>query len=357
MRRWLAVLPMVAVLAAPAARAAAAPLLGASALAGGAVVSLKGTSHLWFAGADGTLHWAGDTRALAGRDVQWGNRTEVTLDELKAMPRGDPWLSAGLLKLSDPIYFVKWESDWAEPQLLHIQSIADVELFGINGSNYGQLVLDEAPWKQRFGIAPGGLNKGVLAPAAMTSPVAAAPAAPGPTLSRAPTAGPSGDVTFFPQNTLYEANASISAAATLLGTINGETFIGRWVTKNAGANPMYLLVSAVNLQYDRDVKTLEDFAKRKLDVVCRTSSCELQPLQPTTVGGLPALRADYRERHTLPTPTGERVPFMTENFNRQVFLISGNYGVAFRAVASSADVFNSRVGDLDAALAAVRFQF
>lgn len=47
-----------------------------------------------------------------------------------------------MLKDGDPIYLVKWESDWAQPQLLHIQSIADVELFGINGRNYGHFVLN-----------------------------------------------------------------------------------------------------------------------------------------------------------------------------------------------------------------------
>ena len=61
----------------------------------------------------------------------------MSLDRLHTLPVGDPWLTAGLLKDGDPIYLVKWETDWEQPQLLHIQSIKDVELFGINGSNYG----------------------------------------------------------------------------------------------------------------------------------------------------------------------------------------------------------------------------
>ena len=73
-----------------------------------------------------------------------------------------PWLSAGLLKDGDPIYLVKWESDWAQPQLLHIQSIADVELFGINGSNYGNFVIEKSEWERRFGISAAGLQRGVL---------------------------------------------------------------------------------------------------------------------------------------------------------------------------------------------------
>jgi hypothetical protein len=147
----------------------------------GGLVALAGTPHLWIADAQGVLHWAGDTRALAGKTVDWGSRREVTLDQLKGMQRGDPWLSAGLLKIGDPIYFVKWESDWAAPQLLHIQSIADVELFGINSANYGALVLDESVWQQQFKLAPGGLTKGVLAGATGSSP------APTPAAAAAPT--------------------------------------------------------------------------------------------------------------------------------------------------------------------------
>ena len=133
-----------------------------SAFTPGAVVALQGTPHLWIADEQGVLHWAGDTRALAGKHVVWSNRTEVTLVQLLDLNRGDPWLSAGLLKDGDPIYLVKWETDWAQPKLLHIQSIVDVELFGINGSNYGNFVLDRATWEQRFGIPTAGLQRSTL---------------------------------------------------------------------------------------------------------------------------------------------------------------------------------------------------
>ena len=132
----------------------------------GAVVALQGTPHLWIADEHGALHWGGDTRALAGKHVNWGDRTEVSLAQLRTLPVGDPWLSAGLLKDGDPIYLVKWESDWAQPQLLHIQSIADVELFGINGSNYGNFVIEKSEWERRYGMSAAGLQRGVLAAAA-----------------------------------------------------------------------------------------------------------------------------------------------------------------------------------------------
>ena len=128
----------------------------------GTVVALQGTPHLWFADAQGVLHWGGDTRALAGRYINWNNRVEVSLEQLRTLPGGDPWLSTGLLKDGDPIYFPKWETEWAAPRLFHIQSIHDVELFGINGSNYGALVLERPVWESRSGFSVADLQRSTL---------------------------------------------------------------------------------------------------------------------------------------------------------------------------------------------------
>ena len=182
MNRWSAlVLGIVLCLVAPTATwadsALPAPDLQAATQAG-AIVGLKGTPHLWIADDAGTLHWSGDTRALAGHAIDWGNRREVSVDELKGLKRGAPWLSAGLLKDGEPIYFVKWEDNEPAPQLLHIQSIADVELFGIDGSNYGQFVLDRTSWEQRFGLTAQSLTRGVLAGAASTATAAATASSP-----------------------------------------------------------------------------------------------------------------------------------------------------------------------------------
>src|SRR4051794_12331147 len=106
---WLSAaltLAAAAGMAPPAAAAPAAP----GPFAPGTVVALSGTPHLWFADAQGQLHWGGDSRALAGHTISWNSRTEVTLEQLKALPLGDPWLSASLLKMGDPIYLAKWET-------------------------------------------------------------------------------------------------------------------------------------------------------------------------------------------------------------------------------------------------------
>ena len=134
----------------------------------GTVVALEGTPHLWIADDQGVLHWGGDTRALSGRHINWSARAEVSLAGLRALPKGDPWLSAGLLKQGDPIYLVKWETEWPQPRLLHIQSIADVEIFGIDETNYGNFVLDVATWEARYGISVASLQRAEL-PAAVPS--------------------------------------------------------------------------------------------------------------------------------------------------------------------------------------------
>ena len=178
-------LPLVVALVSALAVLPALPALAGtdhqSVLPHGTVVSLEGTPHLWIADEEGALHWGGDTRALANRFVNWGDRRLMNLAQLRTFRVGDPWLSAGLLKMGDPIYLVKWEADQERPTLLHIQSIQDVETFGINGSNYGAFVLDQASWEGQFGISAGGLARGTLAAA-----VAQAPSAPTPT----PTATP-----------------------------------------------------------------------------------------------------------------------------------------------------------------------
>ena len=109
-RTWFIVFVLAGVLIDWAAAAPAARAQGT--FAHGTVVALRGTPHLWVADRQGVLHWAGDTRALADKYVRWGreSRVEVTLEQLRRLTRGDPWLSAGLLKDGDPIYLVKWET-------------------------------------------------------------------------------------------------------------------------------------------------------------------------------------------------------------------------------------------------------
>lgn len=179
-KSWIAVLTLFACLATVFLAPSAYALPPQQSYTPGDVVALRGTPHLWIAGDDGALHWAGDTRALANRPVNWSSRRELSLDELRAQRRGDPYLSAGLLKEGDPIYLVKWESDQSAPTLLQIQSIPDVELFGINGSNYGAFVLDRNAWQGRFGLNFDALTRGTLAPAV------APPATPTPAVTATP---------------------------------------------------------------------------------------------------------------------------------------------------------------------------
>jgi len=132
----------------------------------GAVIQLIGTPHLFITDEQGILHWGGDTRGLANRLIDWNNRCNVGLDTLQAARRGDPWLSSGLPKIGDPIYLSKWEDAEPAPRLLHIPTIADVELFGINTANYGNFILEQQVWEQRYGFAAGTVRVGPLASAA-----------------------------------------------------------------------------------------------------------------------------------------------------------------------------------------------
>ena len=77
----------------------------------------------------------------------------MSASQLQGFRKGDPFLSAGLVKIGDPIYLAKWETTDATPRLLHVQSIADVEVFGISAQNYGSFVLDRPDWEHRYGFA------------------------------------------------------------------------------------------------------------------------------------------------------------------------------------------------------------
>jgi hypothetical protein len=213
-----------------ATRTAAAPAQQGT-FANGTVISLKGTPHLWFVDGQGALHWGGDTRALAGHSISWNSRIELSCDELKAQLIGDPWLSAGLLKDGDPIYLVKWEANEAAPRLLHIQSIADVELFGINGRNYGQFVIDRAAWEQRFRVPVSGLTREELPPTACTTlpaPTPSATSVPAPTPTAIPlpppqVIGPCGGsvATLTVENdTSYPLSLSLTGPSSRTVTVN-----------------------------------------------------------------------------------------------------------------------------------------
>jgi hypothetical protein len=165
---FLALVALLPALAAPAAAQAPAPI-GVGPFAKGAVVSLKGTPHLWFADERGTLHWASDTRALSTRGPISNTRSEVTLEQLRTLPLGDPWLSTGLVKLGEPIYVVKWDTADTAPTLLHVQSLADLQTIGVTGAIFSSQVLDKAAWESKYGMSVDPLRRGEL-PSTGTAP-------------------------------------------------------------------------------------------------------------------------------------------------------------------------------------------
>ncbi len=138
----------------------------------GAVFSLENTPHIWLTFGSEGLRWVGDTRALTASNVsvRWDSTCVMDATYLAGVKKGDPILSAGLVKIGDPIWLAKWEQTEDAPSLLHIQSIADVELFGINSTNYGRLVLERGDWEARYGFSTDGLARGDLASAAAQAP-------------------------------------------------------------------------------------------------------------------------------------------------------------------------------------------
>jgi hypothetical protein len=116
------------------------------------VFALEQTPHLFFLDEHGAVHLASDPQALAGIDVDWLARRNVTLDELRQYRRGEPILSLALVKIGDAIYLPAAPIGGGAPKLRLVRSIADLAALGIGGENYGRLVLEQAAWEARYGL-------------------------------------------------------------------------------------------------------------------------------------------------------------------------------------------------------------
>ena len=344
-----------------------------AAVAPGGVISLRGTPHIWVADNDGVLHWAGDTRALAGRDVKWSTQREVDLGELTQLRRGSPWLSSGLLKIADPIYLVKWESNQTAPTLLHIQSIKDVELFGINGDNYGEFVVDPGAWDAKFGVTSTALPRGVMASA--TGPVAPTPTAtatPIPALAvfsdalrlnRNPRFQPDGEVyASVPAEWTEGFDFADSRQANVDLMASTERLRGWRATATDLPSPVYAIVGATNLDFHKDARTADALARKAIANYCRTSvggQCtQVSSGQLVSMAGQSALRYESRSviEYTGTDGNGQLVTRRHEWSAYHYFFIRGNWGYEFRVFGESPETFATRAQPVVAVLDTTRFQ-
>jgi hypothetical protein len=371
------------------------PLAFADTLMPGTVVVLGGTTHIWVADDEGVLHWAGDTRALAARKANWDSRKVVTLAQLLELPRGDPWLSAGLLKIGDPVYLVKWETSEAVPTLAHVRSIRDLELFGIDATNWGTFVYDVTLWERRFGLSPERLSRASLEPAlAVPSVVAPALGSPAPTapkpqpssvganpavtaadlslpgvaaamsdayrLNRTPIVRADGDLPFGTGEGWSEG-ISLDDRDHRMEVPYSSHILARW-TIGSGATATYVRVASVNLDYNKDVSSNEALASKVFATYCRgTARCEgvSNPVGPTQVAGMPALRYETRTRieyWTSPSGGGSNEFVQHEWLATHVFFIRGEWGYEVRVFSEHPSTFAVRSGEVLGVLSRVQFR-
>jgi hypothetical protein len=365
--------------AAPAAALTVAP---------NGTVSLQGTPHLWIADANGALHLAGDTRALADKTVDWGTRVTATLADIRSTPLGAPYLSAALVKVGDAIYTPNWETGEAAPTLLHIQSIQDLQLFGVDAANYGSTVLSQADWEQRYGFKVADLQKGELTPidaTAAPAPSATPPASgtsgtsgttPGTgtstagTLNHVPVFGT--DVSFtLPGGRNWESNVgTIEAVPKAMPKliIPGEQVIAYHRVLDDERGPyVYLVTSVLPLDQHPEIKTAADYASAASN---QGLAFFVSGSSSTTVAGQPAqgqefkLTAKYDPRVQKYgiifdgiLGDAEETIDQTDWFGRSVFVIKGNYGYQFRLLSVEPAARNSRVGDQNTILSTVTFGY
>ena len=379
--------------------------VGAAAHPRGAVVGVSGAPFLWVADEQGVLHLVGDTEALTGHAVDWSNAAQLSLDQLRSAPIGDPWLSAGLVKVGDAIYLPRKSSNASAPTLYHVQSAADLTLIGVNGQNYGQLVRDAATWEQQYGFSTSSLLRAelpafvptsaqpaapVAAPPSATTPAvpaaSAAPAASAPAgassaavyaasglLSHAPQFGASGDVSFdLPSGRNWNDATAIGLDDLVpLGTLSGEQTIAQWWAFNGtGRVYTFLQAQAIHLATHPDVKTAQDLAALKMRFLCRdVVSCSLSAQQDTIVGTAPGVPAAIvestmdRELAELKRLSGRTTDAAGKEADRliwkmrDIFVVKGNYGYDIRLAQTDSSLPADRLAEFDQTLTTLTFRY
>ena len=360
--------PGAAVAAAPVAEDPAAPPAALPPLLPGEVVTLLGSRpELWIADEDGALHFASDTRALAGRSVDWSFRLQVSVAQLRGLPQGDPWLSTAMVASGDTIFQPRWDTLAATPTLYRLQAASDLPLYGISAENYTTYVLPAAEWEQRYGFRISALPQQPAAPlvdappapaatptpappaaptatpavAATTSPAPVAPTAtrasaattptgltpvpttPPGTLTRAPVLGPTGDVNFsLPAGHDWrDASDAVAPLSQLspTGMLQGERILGIWRRTYDDGPYVYLQFDAVDLNFHPEVKTVTDLATLKMGFLRRDSeTSQVGSLRGMTAGGQPAEQADSVWGRRFPGGPGQRGQPSASDIDRYV---------------------------------------
>jgi hypothetical protein len=362
--------PVAADAAAPlAADAGAAPAALPPLLPGEVVTLLGNRPELWVTDEGGALHFASDTRALAGRTVDWSFRLQVSVEQLRGLPQGDPWLSTAMLASGDTIFQPRWDTLAATPTLYRLQAASDLPLYGITAENYTTYVLPAAEWEQRYGFRVAALPQVPAAPlvdappappappatpvppppaaptatpaAAAATAVPAAPTATSPgaattptgltpvpttppgTLTHAPVYGPTGDV-YFPLPAGHDWRDASNAVAPLTqlsptGMLQGERILGIWRRTYNDAPYVYLQFDAVDLNFHPEIKTVTDLANLKMGFLRRDSeTAQVGSLLGMTAGGQPAEQADSVWGRRFPGGPGQRGQPSASDINQWV---------------------------------------
>jgi hypothetical protein len=348
-----------AMAAAPVGLAAAADTPAAA----GSVVALDGTANLWIADAQGTLHLAGDTRAVTGKAVNWQDRTRVSLDTLRGAQMGTPWLSLPLVRIGDALYLPKWESDAAAPTLYRVTAPADLPLYGLDPNDATTVILDQPAWEQRSGLAVASLAKADLASLVAAPPAAsgAATGESGGALSHSPTLGT--DVTFaFPPGRGWTDGGAVSDLSSVLvqNGLPGEQVLGIARVLDAPPNGayVYLITSAVPLGQHPEIQTVADLADTAVRQVCQSpDSCQTTSGGAAgTIGAQAVAMRDFHVDRNLQRDIGlsgitnesdsRDTASTLDLYSHAVFLLHGNYGYAFRLTSADPAALASREGDL-----------
>ena len=196
-----------------------------------------------------------------------------------------------------------------------------------------------------------------------------------------PTYGPAGstsDVAFTMLNWM-EATSALPTLTRLMptGTLQGERPLGLWRLGQSGQPYIYVQAIAIELAPHPEVKSVADLAALKLRFL-RNDSDNLAggTLQATTIAGQPALRTESQATRRFSSDPGARGNVSSSDMNqyvtqltpdsavteliwsaRDVFVIRGNWGYAFRYFSTGPAMLSAHQAEFDTMLAGLTFNY
>ncbi|NDB20463.1 MAG: hypothetical protein EB020_06260 [Proteobacteria bacterium] len=137
--------------------------------------------------------------------------------------------------------------------------------------------------------------------------------------------------------------------------------LGRW-TYLTGTQPTYVMVIASNLDYNKDVKSVSDLARKSVTYWCKTAvTCSgADSTTPASFTGYPWQKAVSRARVVYSAKACDTCTDLVERVHEWIgyhyYAIRGNWGYEVRIFGESIETFPARAQEVISVMEKSRFE-